>query len=268
MKITVVQLNGSGDVSENMREITRIVDAAIETDRPDLVVLPEVSSCRTGDEALLRATAEPMGGPYHEFLSGLAARHRINLHSGSSVVQTGDKLTNTSVLFDRAGDAIATYSKMHMFDVTMPNGATTKESAIFEGGREIVTALVDDVRIGLTICYDLRFGRLFDQLAEQGAELIVVPSAFHLLSGMDQWETLLRARAIETQCYVVGPNHVGAFDGGAATSFAHSMIVDPWGVITAQVSHKAGYATARFDRDWLENVRMRMPLRQQQILGR
>jgi len=267
MKISVVQIDGSGDKTENIASITKLVDAVVQSDNPDLVILPEVSSFRTASPEVLRECSEPLDGPYHAFLSALAARHRINLHSGSSVVRRGDRLSNTSVLFGRSGDVLATYSKMHMFDVTMPNGVTTKESEVFEAGREVVTAMVEGVTVGFTICHDLRFSVLFDRLAELGAELIVVPSAFHLQTGMDQWEVLLRARAIETQCYIAGPNQVGSFDGGAAVSFAHSMIVDPWGMVAAQVSHKQGYATARLDRAYLEAVRARMPLRQQRVLS-
>jgi len=164
-----------------------------------LIILPEVASCRSSRADVMRASAEPIDGPYHEFLSYLAARHRINLHSGSALELSGDEMFNTSVVFGRSGEVLAKYRKMHRFDVTMPNGVSHLESSIFGGGTEVVTANVDGVTVGLTICYDLRFPALFDRLREKGAEIIVVPSAFQLLTGVDHWEVLLRARAIETQ---------------------------------------------------------------------
>jgi nitrilase len=121
--------------------------------------------------------------------------------------------------------------------------------------------------VGFTICYDLRFPVLFKKLAELGADIIVVPAAFHFRTRIDHWEVLLRARAIETQCYVVAPNQIGSFDDRAGESFDHSTILDPLGLVLAQVSKAPGYATARFDRGYLEDVRRRMPVQQHQVPG-
>jgi predicted amidohydrolase len=270
MKISVLQLNNAGDVQANLRNIADLVDAAVKTDNPDLVVLPEMSACRSSSVVTLRESGEPIGeltGPTHEFLSALASRHRINLISGSTIERSGGEFFNTGVLIGRDGQILTKYRKIHLFDVTLPDGTPHLESSVFGRGTEVVTFALEGVTVGFTICYDLRFPVLFKKLAELGADIIVVPAAFHFRTGVDHWEVLLRARAIETQCYVVAPDQTGSFDDGAGESFGHSMIVDPWGLITAQVSHGPGYATARFDRGYLEDVRRRMPVLQHQVLS-
>jgi predicted amidohydrolase len=269
MKISVIQLNNAGDVQANLRSIADLVDAAVASDKPDLVVLPEMSACRSSSVETLTASAEPIGeatGPAHEFLSALASRHGINLITGSSVERSGGQLFNTGVLIGRDGQILTKYRKIHRFDVTLPDGTAHLESSVFGGGTEVVTFALEGVTVGFTICYDLRFPVLFKKLAELGADIIVVPAAFHFRTGVDHWEVLLRARAIETQCYVVAPDQTGSFDNGAGESFGHSMILDPWGMIVAQVSHGLGYASARFDRGYLEDVRRRMPILQHQVL--
>lgn len=267
MKISVIQLDNGGDKPANIRNIANLVDAAVQSDNPDLVILPEMSACRAPSVEAMRASGEPIDGPFHEFLSSLASRHRINLLSGSTVERSGEQFFNTSVLIGRKGEILCKYRKIHRFDVTLPDGTAYLESSMFEGGNEVVSTVLEGVTVGFTICYDLRFSVLFKKLAELGADLIVLPAAFHFQTGVDHWEVLLRARAIETQCYVAAANQIGAFDERGGMSFGHSMIIDPWGLVTAQVSNHQGHATARFDRGYLEDVRKRMPVRQHQVLG-
>ncbi|MDB5581491.1 MAG: hypothetical protein JWR80_6667 [Bradyrhizobium sp.] len=267
MRTCVVQLNNTADKAENLNRIGDLIDAAVQADHPDFIVLPEMSACMTTDEATLRASAEPIDGPFLQALSGLARHYSVNLLSGSTVEQRGDRLFNTSVLFGRTGQTISQYSKIHRFDVSLPDGTAYHESQIVERGDEVVSTMLEGVRVGFTICYDLRFPVMFHKLAEQGCDLIVLPAAFTFQTGAAHWEVLLRARAIETQCYVLAAGQTGALKGEPHMSFGHSMIVDPWGQIVAQVSNKPGHAAAQFDREYLQNVRQRMPVRQHQILS-
>ncbi|MGH9360975.1 MAG: nitrilase-related carbon-nitrogen hydrolase, partial [Thermoanaerobaculia bacterium] len=171
-----------------------------------------------------------------------------------------DKLSNTSVVFDPDGDLVALYRKIHMFDVDV-GGLVYRESEAQEPGDEIVTCEVEGWTVGLSICYDLRFPELYRRLAAAGAELLAVPSAFTLVTGKDHWEPLLRARAIENQCYVLAPAQHGRHDDqGLKESWGHAMIVDPWGQVVACASDGPGLALAPIERERIERIRRAMPV--------
>ena len=271
MKISVIQPNCGADRQENFDHIERLVNDAVTSDRPDLVALPETFAVIGGNAARRRELAEPLpangddGGPAYEFLRRLAATHDVFIHGGSFVelvpAASGDRYYNTTVAFDRVGRELARYRKIHRFDVTTPDGAEYRESAMFEAGDAVVTYQADEVKIGCTICYDLRFAELYIALAKAGAELIMVPSAFTMQTGKDHWEVLLRARAIETQTYVAAPAQTGAHMEGNETrlTWGHSMIVDPWGHILGQAADGPGHASARIDIDRLRAIRARLP---------
>ena len=144
--------------------------------------------------------------------------------------------------FGRDGAELARYRKLHLFDVVTPDGREYRESALVGRGRDVVTYAADGVRVGCSICYDLRFGELYRRLAAEGAQLVMVPAAFTLQTGKDHWEVLLRARAIETQCFVAAAAQVGSFQSGRDTrqNWGHAMILDPWGKVLAQVPDRPG----------------------------
>ncbi len=265
MKVSIVQYNVTADNAGNLARATGIVRRAVAADRPDLVILPEMSAFMSGDPAKLASGVEPIGGTFATAMSSLAAELGVNINLGSIGEARGGKYYNTSVVFGRDGRALGQYSKIHRFDVTLPDGTEIRESAIIEGGRDVVVTRIDDRPVGFAICYDLRFAELFRKLADAGAQLIVMPSAFLQTTGMDHWEVLLRARAIENQCYVAAPNHIGSIDAGQAM-FGHSMIVDPWGLVVAQMSNQEGFATATLDFDYLEAVRRRIPVHTHRVL--
>jgi deaminated glutathione amidase len=152
--------------------------------------------------------------------------------------------------------------------VVTPDGREYRESAVVGRGREVVTYAAEGVRVGCSICYDLRFGELYRRLAADGAQLLAVPAAFTLQTGKDHWEVLLRARAIETQCFVLAAAQVGAFPAGRDTrhNWGHSMIVDPWGKVLAQMPERPGFATARLDLEYLDRVRGMLPVGQHRVL--
>jgi nitrilase len=231
--------------------------------------LPEVWAFQGGSAEERQAAAEELpGGEAYRLLSGLAAKHRILLHGGSFLERAEGRLFNTSVAFGRDGAEIARYRKLHLFDVVTPDGREYRESAYVGRGQEVVTYEAEDVQVGCSICYDLRFGELYRRLASQGAQLLVVPAAFTLQTGKDHWEVLLRARAIETQCYVAAAAQFGAFPAGKDRrhNWGHSMIVDPWGKVLVQISDRPGFATARLDLDYLQRVREMIPVRQHRVL--
>ena len=196
----------------------------------------------------------------------LAARHGIVLHGGSLIERAGAALYNTTVVFGPDGGELARYRKLHLFDIVTPDGREYRESATFTGGARVVCFDALGTRIGLSICYDLRFPELYVQLAKDGAKVILVPSAFTLQTGKDHWEVLLRARAIETQSYVLAPAQWGRFAGGARATYGHSLICDPWGHVIAKAQDKVGYIAARLDLEEVERVRRRMPCAEHRVL--
>lgn len=180
---------------------------------------------------------------------------------------SGEKAYNTCLLVDPTGEFRAVYRKIHLFDVQIPGRAELRESASTEGGREVVVAETPLARIGLSVCYDVRFPELYRQQAlERGAELLMVPSAFTAHTGAAHWHTLLRARAIENQCFVIAPAQCGRHHE-SRESFGHTLIVDPWGVVLAEVTDGSGLAVAEIDLAVLARVREQMPCLQHRVLG-
>ena len=274
MKISAIQLNAGNDKARNLDEARRLVDAAIAADAPDMVVLPETFAFIGGSIEARRAAAEELpangsgGGEAYEALRAMAREYGIFVHGGSFLERAGDQIYNTTVAFDRDGAELARYRKIHRFDVTTPDGQEYRESDVISGGTEVVTYVAGKVKVGCSICYDLRFAELYRALAEAGAQVIMVPAAFTLQTGKDHWELLLRARAVETECYVVAPDQVGSHVEGnkRRTCWGHSMIVDPWGHMIAQAQDQPGFTSARIDLDYLEAVRARIPVAQHRVL--
>lgn len=266
MRISAIQLNPSSDVAANLSRVIELVESAVRADAPDLVILPEMSACMSGDPQVLHDSAEEViGGSWGAALSDLAKRLSVNLHSGSQIELRSGSYYNTSVLYGRRGEILGRYSKIHRFDVILPDGTAIMESAVVERGDEVVVVEVDGIKLGFAICYDLRFPELFRRLADAGADLIVLPSAFTFQTGADHWEVLIRARAIETQCYVAAPGQTGMFDG-KYMSFGHSMIVDPWGIVVAQASNGEGFTSAAIDPSYTLMVRNRLPVGKHHVL--
>ena len=270
MRVCVIQMSSVNDKAANLDQARRLVEQAVRDDRPDLLLLPEVWAFQGGTPEERRAAAEPIpGGEAYALLQELAAEHRVFLHGGSFLERGhGDPLFNTSVAFDREGRELARYRKIHLFDVVTPDGREYRESALVGRGQGTVTYEAEGARVGCSICYDLRFGELYRRLAAEGARVLTVPAAFTLQTGKDHWEVLLRARAIETQCFVLAAAQVGAFPAGRDVrhNWGHSMVVDPWGKVLAQVPDRPGFATARIDLAYLERVREMLPVHRHRVL--
>ena len=273
MRVTVLQLSPGHDLRENMTAVGRLIRDACEDHHPDMIVLPEMWSCLGGTRADKLVAAETLpeptspdvdaAGGIYRFLSELASCRRIVLHGGSVAERVGDRLFNTSLVFGADGRERARYRKIHLFDSVTPSGEGYRESDSYEAGDDVVAFDAGGLPVGCSICYDLRFASLFAALRDRDVELIAVPAAFTIETGAAHWETLIRARAIETQCWIAAAATFGRHqDGQGATrsTFGHSMICDPWGTVVAQASPGIGWATATIDRGLTSRIRRDMPV--------
>jgi predicted amidohydrolase len=253
--VAALQLCSTDDKAKNLATASRLLDEAADRGA-GFAVLPEMFN-NLGSGAALRAGAEPFDGPTTEFAREQAARRGLWLVAGSFIEQVdAEHRANTSVVVSPTGEIVATYRKVHLFDVDVP-GAVFRESAVFGAGDELVVTDVDGVGpVGLSICYDLRFPELYRILALRGAGLIVVPSAFTARTGPHHWEVLLRARAIENQLYVVAAGQVGT-SGERLSWHGHSMIIDPWGSVLAEAPADAQEAVVVAEVDAAERERVR-----------
>ena len=257
MRVAAVQLNSTADKARNLAVAESLVRSAAR-DGASLIVLPEKWNL-LGDSATLLDGAEPLDGPTVAAARSWARELGVHLVAGSIAerVEGREKSFNTSTLITPTGELEARYRKIHMFDVDL-GGVAYRESAHEEPGNEAVTASVDDVTVGLTVCYDLRFPELFRILAVRGATVITVPSAFTMDTGKDHWEVLLRARAIENQAFVVAPNQIGDAPPHYR-SYGRSMILDPWGVVLAQAPDEECFIVAELDLEAQARIRATLP---------
>jgi predicted amidohydrolase len=257
VRVAAVQLNSNGDKQRNLAAAEGLVRAAV-ADGAEFVALPEKWNLLAGGEELV-AGAEPLDGPSLTAARGWARDLGVHLLAGSISERgaDGEKASNTSVLISPGGEDVAVYRKIHMFDVDA-GGVSYRESEHERPGTEPVAAPLGDLTLGMTVCYDLRFPELFRILALRGARIVAVPSAFTLATGRDHWEVLLRARAIEDQVFVVAPNQVGEAPPHYS-SFGHSMIVDPWGVVLATAPDGEGFVAVELDFAAQDRVRTSLP---------
>jgi predicted amidohydrolase len=257
MRVACVQLNTQEDKAASVAAALELVNrlAAVGA---RLVVLPETWTYK-GRHAALATEAEAIDGPSNTALAELAARHGIYVLAGSIYERTATagKYHNTSVLFGPGGERLAVYRKIHLFDA-VTDAATYRESDDILPGSEVVTAEIDGVTVGLTICYDLRFPELYRALALRGARLILVPSAFTALTGKAHWEVLLRARAIENAVFIVAPDQT-ALHPPDRECYGRSMIVDPWGTVLAVASAGVGDCVAEVGLEAVDRVRRQLP---------
>jgi predicted amidohydrolase len=259
LRVAAVQMKSSDVKIDNITRADRLVERAAGAGAA-IVILPELWNVNGTDDCR-RANAEALdeGGETIDTMANWARRYGITLIGGSiSERREGrEKLSNTCLVFAPSGDIVAIYRKIHIFDAEV-GGHVYRESELNEPGEEIVLCNVGGWQIGLTICYDLRFPELYRILALNGADVLVVPSAFTFQTGRDHWEVLLRARAVENQCYVVAPN-IWAMGGKGTVSCGRSMIVDPWGIVVAQAQDKDTVITADLDQSFMNGVRASLP---------
>ena len=258
MRAAAIQLTATPDTAANLAAADRLVRAAA-ADGATLILLPEKWSLLGRGEDLL-AGAEPLDGPAITWARATAAELGIDLIAGSVSERAGGDppLRNTSLHIGPDGEIRASYRKIHLFDVEVDGTVYRESEHEAPGDTPVLSTAADGTRLGLSICYDLRFPELFRILAIEGARVLLVPAAFTLATTRDHWEVLLRARAIENQCFVVAANQIGEHAPGLRSG-GRSMIVDPWGVVLAQAPDAQTVITADLDTSRQDDIRRRLP---------
>jgi len=260
VRVGVVQLTSTDDLAANLAATDRGVDQAV-AQGAEFVALPE-SFAFLRREGLVFPCAQGLDGPIVSHLRGLAKEHGIWLLGGSfpEAIAGTARVYNTSVLIDSDGSLVAHYRKIHLFDVDLGSsgGGAYRESDTCVPGDQLVTAATPFGRIGLSICYDLRFPELYRQMADLDVYWITVPSAFAPRTGQDHWEVLLRARAIESQAFVIAPAQCGRHSEDRS-SYGRSMIIDPWGIVLAQGADRPCVIVADCDLEELHRIRAAVP---------
>ena len=260
--IAVIQMHSGSDLRANLDQAASLIEQAADRGA-SLAVLPEAFAfLGDGETDQLSVVENPGEGPVQNFLAETAARHGIWLVGGSVPIRSGsngNKAHAACILFDDQGRMVAQYNKIHLFDVLVEDtGERYGESAVFEPGAQCVVVDTPCGRIGLTICYDLRFPELFRLLMDQGAECIVVPSAFTASTGADHWHTLLRSRAIENTVFIAAANQ-GNQGRESRDCYGHSLIIDPWGKVLSELDDAPGVATATLNFSDMERIRRDFP---------
>jgi predicted amidohydrolase len=262
LRVAAVQMSSQDDLAVNLARAAELIGRAA-AEGTKMVLLPE-NFAYMGPEDGKRAVAEPVedvpAGPILAAIADAARRAGVHVIAGGMPEKSADAARpfNTCAVIAPSGNVIARYRKVHLFDVEVGDGQRYCESAATTAGDSTLTVAVDGFSIGLSVCYDLRFPELYRKLVAAGAEVIVVPAAFTLATGKDHWHVLLRARAIESQAYVVAAAQWGAHPRGRRT-YGKSLVVDPWGEVVAQCSEGEGVVHADVDRAYLAHVRTTLP---------
>ncbi len=261
MRVGVVQMNSQADVAANMTRALELVSRAADLGA-ELVALPENFAFMGESDEQKRAIAEdlPGDGPIVKALASVAKDRGVFVLAGGMPEKSGDgdRPFNTSALFAPNGALLSRYRKVHLFDVDLPDGTTLRESNACQPGADTIVTEVRGKKLGMTICYDVRFPELYRRLVDAGALVITVPAAFTLTTGKDHWLTLLRARAIEDQVFIVAPAQHGKHPRGRMT-YGKSAIINPWGDVIAQCGEGEGVAVATLDFAYQERVRAALP---------
>jgi deaminated glutathione amidase len=265
-KVAVAQMVSSASIKNNLAVVEKFLKQARD-EQVNLVVLPENFAFMGMKETDKLQVAEKIGvGEIQETLARFAEKYNLWIIAGTLPIKgMGSRVRASSLVFDSKGQCAGRYDKIHLFDVRVSEQEAHQESLTIERGGELVVVDTPVGRIGLTVCYDLRFPELYQQLVAKGAELFSVPSAFTAVTGAAHWEVLLRARAIENLCYVLAPNQGGLHENGRQT-YGHSMIVEPWGKILVRQQADAGIVTASIDLQRLGQLRKQFPCNSHHVL--
>ncbi len=256
MKVAAIQMTSGSDVGENLIAASRYVNDAVKADA-SLVVLPEnFSLMAKRHEDRIRAAINE--SEIRDFLSTVARENKIVLVGGSvPLMAKNNRVTNTCLVYSSDGSCLAEYDKMHLFDVELEDGESYLESSYIEPGRNLSVVDALSTRIGITVCYDVRFPELYRALMKKGTEIFTVPSAFTVPTGKAHWEVLLRARAVENLSWVIAAAQIGEHAG--RSTWGHSVIIDPWGNVVAQLTKGVGSIIAEVDLNELRALRKRFP---------
>lgn len=266
-KVALVQMISSAKVAENLQEIENFMVKARD-EQSELVVLPENCAFMGMNEIDKFQIAEVYGqGPIQEKISQMAKQFKLWIVAGTIPIKSsGSKVRSSCMVFDDKGLCVARYDKIHLFDVRVSEHEAHQESLTTERGNELVVVDTPVGKIGLTVCYDLRFPELYHQLLLKGAEIFTVPSAFTAVTGLAHWEILLRARAVENLCYLLAPNQGGHHENGRHT-YGHTMAIEPWGKVVVQKESGAGILTVDIDLHRLQDLRRQFPCIEHHVLA-
>lgn len=259
-KVALIQMNSSSRVEDNLQLAENLLTQASKN-HAQLAVLPEnFSQMPLTEKQRLQAAEEPEQGPIQDFLSTISSKLNLWIIAGTISIKTGteNKVFSSCLTFDNYGKCQARYDKQHLFDVDLANGESYRESSFIKHGKQLKFVDTPVGRVGLSICYDLRFPEYFRLLSQQSVQILCVPAAFTHTTGLAHWEALLRARAIENLCYVIAPAQTGRHDNGRKT-YGHSMAFDPWGKRIALLEHGNGVVLAHIDLNYLNEVRQQIP---------
>ena len=260
-KCAAVQMASSPDVRANLIEVERLICDADKSDAR-LVVLPENFALMGETEFdKLDHKESDDGGPIQEFLSRLSKQHSIWLVAGTipMVANSKNKIRAACLVFNDKGERVARYDKIHLFDVNVPGTEEQyQESETIEAGENALVLDTPFGKIGVAVCYDLRFPELFRQMIDEGMEILMLPSAFTAKTGAAHWDLLVRTRAVENLCYVIASNQ-GGFHLNGRETYGHSMIVDPWGKVVSEITSGSGIACGEVDCELLRKIRVSFP---------
>ncbi|MGN7613161.1 carbon-nitrogen hydrolase family protein [Magnetococcales bacterium HHB-1] len=267
IRAAVVQLTSGPNRDDNLEKTEQWMNQALKQGA-QVIALPENFSfigCSERDK--LEKAEDPLQSPTLQFLRQYAKQKEVWIIGGSIPFSTEnrDKVSNSTLLINPQGSVVARYDKMHLFDVNLGKGQTFRESTTIQAGREPVLYQTPWGKLGLTVCYDVRFPELYRNLSQQGATIFSVPAAFTLSTGKDHWQLLLQARAVENFSYVLAPNQWGVHAGRQRT-YGHSMIIEPWGSVIAQVPDGEGVTVAELDQSRITACRKRIPALNHRIL--
>jgi len=255
MKVGIVQMSSDTNKVKNIEKAIYNIDN-LASEGCKLIILPEYVNF-LGPSDLKKENSETVNGNLVKQISAKALQTGCYIHLGSFLEKEGSNIYNTSLVFDNCGQIISKYRKIHLFDVNVPGEIVHIESKVISAGKDIATFNIGDFVFGMATCYDLRFPELFRKLAERGANVFIVPSAFHLNTGRDHWEVLLRARAIENQSYVIAsdqwkgiPEHI---------CYGRSMAIDPWGIVISRASDQECNLVINLDDSLIIKARTFLP---------
>ena len=261
-KCAAIQMASSSTISVNLQEAEKLIAEAV-TAGAKLVALPENFALMGNHETdKLKAKEVDGSGPIQDFLATVAKKYAVWVVGGTIPMATDDsnKVRAACLIYNDQGERVGRYDKVHLFDVNVPGTQEVyRESDSIEPGTEPQVFDTPFGRLGVAVCYDLRFPEFFRKMSVQGVDILVVPSAFTAETGAAHWEVLLRARAVENLCYVIAPNQGGLHTNGRKT-FGHSMIIDPWGIVLDCYKTGSGYVLAEIDPERLEKVRGAFPV--------
>ena len=260
LSIACLQYSSAKNEKHTLETIKDLIDKALDA-KAELITLPECATSLQKNSFLTYEMAKTEDENFSlQVLKEMAKLNSIFILIGSLPIKVDDKLVNRSFLVGPKGDVLYKYDKIHLYDVNLPNGDVYRESDTYKSGNKAIIAEIkkNKIKIGLTICYDLRFPHLYQDLAVNGAEIIVVPSAFSNLTGPVHWHTLLKARAIETGAFIIAPAQTGSHECGR-TSYGHSLIISPWGEVLKDAKEEIGIIHANINLDEVIKARRAIP---------